>query len=165
LGVADLLLAYETLKDPRDLAEVIHLAAGFSAEVQLIGKAIDARHWKVSRKLRSWRPAILEGPEGIERVVTKRFEDVTAWASAARARGFAIVATVVEGGAAPRSSLPGGRLAVLFGEETAGLADGALALCDDRWTLPLGEGGKFYTVGQATALILGALLGTTRPSV
>lgn len=154
----DLLLAYDTLKDPRDLAEVIHLAAGVGAEVNLIGKSLERRHWKVLRKLRSWRPELAEEPRGIERIVPLRFESVAEWIAAARGRGFTVAGSVIEGGTAPWSGSTGERVAVLFGEETRGLDESALALCNHRWTLPLGPGGKFYTVGQATALILGGAL-------
>ena len=61
-----IILAYDTLKDPCDRAEVLHLAAGFSAEVHLIGKSLDPRHWKVLRKLRSWRPELAGRPEVTE---------------------------------------------------------------------------------------------------
>jgi hypothetical protein len=160
--LADLLLAYDTLKDPRDMAEVIHLAAGFGGEVELIGKSIDARHPKVLRKLRSWRPRLAERRGGID---LHRFAGVREWAEAARARGFVLAATVVEGGMPAWSDVAAGaRVAVLFGEETRGLRREAIELCDVSWTLPLGEGSSFYTVGQATALVLGGLDGARQRS-
>ena len=155
-----LVLAYDTLKDPRDLAEVIHLASGFGAELCLLGSSLEPTHWKVLRKLRSWRPDLTARPEAIARA---RFDGVRTWAEAMRARGLPIAGTVIQGGTAPwasrllRAPRPAG-LAVLFGEETHGLAPESLGLCDELWTLPLGEGGKFYTVGQATAVIVGATL-------
>jgi hypothetical protein len=157
-----IVLAYETLKDPRDLAEVIHFSAGLGAEVHLLGKSLDPRHWKVLRKLRSWRPDLSGRPSGIH---AKTYTDAAAWAQDVRARGFVIAGTVLEGGEAPWSgsleSAPAGAgasgIAVLFGEETHGLGQQARSLCDVLWTLPLGTGGRFYTIGQTTAMILGAL--------
>ena len=154
-SAVSLILAYDTLKDPRDLAEVIHLAAGFGAEVELIGKSIEAAHPKVLRKLRSWRPHLAERSGEIR---VRRFAHAGEWVEAARARGCYLAAALVDGGAAAWRGLPvGARAAVLFGEETRGLSREVAALCDARWTLPLGEGGRFYTIGQATALILGGL--------
>ena len=147
-----IILAYDTLKDPRDLAEVLHLAAGFSADVHLIGKSLDPRHWKVLRKLRSWRPELAGRPEEIR---AERFAEVSAWAAAVRERGCEIAGTVVEGGTRPWAGSGDGSIAVLFGEETRGLTEEARILCDHRWTIPLGPGGRFYTVGQATAVVLG----------
>ena len=152
---SSLILAYDSLKDPRDLAEVLHLATGLGAEVHLIGGSLDPRHWKVLRKLRSWRPRLAEAPSEIS---AERFEDAGAWAEHAQRRGFELVAAVVEGGDAPWSRHLAPKTAVLFGEETHGLSKESLALCSTRWTIPLGPGGRFYTIGQATALVLGAAL-------
>ncbi|HVR73138.1 MAG TPA: TrmH family RNA methyltransferase [Planctomycetota bacterium] len=150
-----IILAYDAIRDPRDLAEVIHLAAGFGAEVHLIGRSIDPRHWKVVRKLRSWRPALAERPLEIE---VKRFADVRSWSWEARSRGLEIAGTVLSGGGRPwtdSSERPlSPPVSVLFGEETRGLSPEAVSACGALWTLPL-AGGTFYTLGQATALILG----------
>jgi tRNA G18 (ribose-2'-O)-methylase SpoU len=109
------------------------------------------------RKLRSWRPRLAEKPEEI---TVTRFGSVADWARSMRAEGFSIVGTAIEGGALPWStpgSSPGPPLAILFGEETKGLSKDALLHCDRLWTLPLGQGGRFYTLGQATAAILGGM--------
>lgn len=153
MNARGIVLAFDTLRDPRDLAEVIHLAEGFGAEVHLLGESLDPRHPKVLRKLRSWRPRLAEDPSRIE---IARFPDVEAWAEAARLRGLEIIGTVLEGGEVPFEGRKLGRPAFLFGEETHGLPPRVREACDRLWTLPLGEGGRFYTVGQATALILGA---------
>ena len=147
-----LVLAYDCLKDPRDLAEVIHLAAGFGAEVHLLGKSLVPTHGKVLRKLKSWRPDLAERPESIG---ARRFPGAEAWFGEMRRLGFAVAGTVLEGGALPWSQPLGARVAVLFGEETHGLPESLLEECDGLWTIPLGPGGIFYTVGQATAIILG----------
>lgn len=151
-AVPALVLAYKTLMDPRDLAEVLHLAAGFGARVHLVGKSLDPGHWKVLRKLKSWRPSLANEPERIE---VELFDHVLAWAESVRSQNFMIAATVLEGGVRPWSDCKPNRFAVLFGEETHGLKPGEISLCDERWTLPLGTDGRFYTVGQATALVLG----------
>jgi len=154
-----IILAYDSIKDPRDLAEVLHLAAGFGAEVHLLGKSLSPSHWKVLRKLKSWRPRLAERP--LEMRVS-RLDLMLDWVKATRAQGFSIVGTVIEGGdrpgSEPASTLPRPRIAFLFGEETSGLSQEARAHCDHLWTLPLGVGGQFYTLGQATALILGGAL-------
>ena len=150
-----LVLACDTIVDPRDLAEVIHLAAAFGLEVHLLGKSISPRHWKVLRKLESWRPELARNPD---RIPAKVFPDTMAWACEMRASGFALVGMVVVAGSRPAPEAARGKAAILFGEETHGLSEDLLALCDHRWTLPLGPGGRFFTVGQATALILGSIL-------
>ncbi|MBI4600933.1 MAG: hypothetical protein HY721_03145 [Planctomycetes bacterium] len=153
-----LVLAYDGLRDPRDLAEALHLAAGLGAEVQLIGRSLEAGHWKVRRKLRSWRPDLSEAPE---QVAVARFPGFREWAAGARSRGLLIAGTVLSGGVIPWTSPEGAAMrdaAVLFGEETHGLGAEARRLCDVLWTIPLGPGGRFYTVGQATGLVLGARL-------
>ena len=150
--MSQLILAFDAIKDPRDLAEVLHLAAGFGAEVHLIGASISERHWKVLRKLRSWRPS-LAGEPG--RIAVTRWPAVAEWAQACRERGCRIAGTVLEGGSRPWSGAKHRDTAVLFGEESRGLKAQDRAACDELWTLPLGDGGRFYTVGQAAALILG----------
>jgi tRNA G18 (ribose-2'-O)-methylase SpoU len=162
------ILAYDTIKDPRDLAEVIHLAAGFGVEVHLIGKSLDPKNVKVSRRLRSWRRDPAADPCEFQ---ARRFDDVFRWAETVRARGFETVALTVEGGVPPwskvtMSGMPGlenrgppAGLAFLLGEETHGLSRRELAVCDQRWSIPLGPGGRFYTLGQTTAILLGGLLG------
>ena len=147
-----LVLAYDCLKDPRDLAEVIHLAAGFGAEVHLLGKSLDPAHGKVLRKLESWRPDLAERPQAIG---ARRFSGADGWLAEVRRLGFTVVGTSIEGGSLPWSDPLGARVAVLFGEETHGLPEGLLEQCDRLWTIPLGPGGRFYTVGQATAVTLG----------
>jgi len=151
-STTSIILACHTIKDPRDLAEVIHLAAGFDAAVHLLGKSLRPDHPKVLRKLRSWRPALAESPERIE---ARLFPDFDGWLGEIRGGGFSLVAAVVEGGVCPWSRPTRGKIAVLFGEETHGLPPEILAQCQHRWTIPLGPGGRFYTVGQAAALILG----------
>lgn len=156
-----LVLAYHALQDPRDLAEVLHLAAAFGAEVHLIGASLRADHPKVIRKLRSWRPGLAERPEGM---AVRRFPDLEAWVAAVHGEGYRIAATVVPG---PRAlpivagggPSPGARpLAVLFGEETHGLPAETVCAADEVWSFPLGEGGRFFTVGQTTALVLGRVV-------
>jgi tRNA(Leu) C34 or U34 (ribose-2'-O)-methylase TrmL len=154
VSTAPLILAYHALRDPRALAEVIHLAAGIGAETHLLGSSLAPDHPKVLRKLRSWRPPLAARPQEIR---SRRFDDYRLWVEAMQAAGVSIAAAVVEGGGRPWSSTPPGRLAVLFGEETHGIPRRLLAAADRRWTLPLGPGGRFYTIGQATALIVGGL--------
>jgi tRNA G18 (ribose-2'-O)-methylase SpoU len=151
-ATTSIILACHTIKDPRDLAEVIHLAAGFDAAVHLLGNSLRPDHPKVLRKLKSWRPALAEHPEKIEAKLFAHFGD---WLSEIRGGGFSMVAAVVEGGVRPWSWPSRGKLAVLLGEETHGLPPEILAECQHRWTIPLGPGGRFYTVGQAAAIILG----------
>jgi len=148
------ILAYNSIKDPRDMAEILHLAAGFGAEVHLLGKSLKPSHWKVLRKLRSWRPIFSEKPEEIP---ARSFPDARVWIRDAQARGFMVVATVLEGGIRPRLDASCKRIAILFGEETHGLPADLIGECNGRWTLPLGAGGRFYTLGQTTAVILGAV--------
>lgn len=150
-------LAFDTIKDPRDLAETLHLAAGFGAEVHLIGNSIEPTSYKVLRRLMSWRPELAQRPE---RLAARRFETVSSWAEAMKERDLEIIALAVEGGEPPWS-LPRSfsrRLAFLLGEETWGLSRSELACCGRRWSIPLGKGGRFYTLGQATALLLGGWL-------
>jgi hypothetical protein len=162
-----LVLAYYALQDPRDLAEALHLAAAFGAEVHLIGASLRPDHPKVLWKLRSWRPALAERPDGM---ALRRFPDPAAWLAAVCGEGYRIAATVVPGDADPSSArstaidsgATGERpahdtrpLAVLFGEETHGLPAELIRAADVLWSFPLGEGGRFFTVGQTTALVLG----------
>ena len=153
-----LILAYHALRDPRDLAEVLHLAAGHGAEVHLLGRSLAADHPKVLRKLRSWRPPFADDPATIP---VRRFAGGVLWAEEMRRASTTIVAAVVDGGEPPWSAPPDDRLAVVFGEETHGVPATLLAAAARRWTSPLGPGGRFYTVGQATGLILG---GAPRPA-
>lgn len=152
-----LVLAFDRLQDPRDLAEVIHLAAAASAEVHLIRGSLRPDHWKVLRKLKSWRPPCAEKPEDI---AVRRYESIDEWLDEARASGFFIAGTAIRGGLAPWSGPRPQRVAILLGEETHGLARSTLQRCDAVWTIPLGPGGLFFTVGQATALILGGWIAT-----
>lgn len=150
-----LVLAFDAIKDPRDLAEVIHLAAGAGAEVHAIGASISPRHWKVLRKLRSWRPDLAGDAD---RIRVAQWPSLAAWARACTAQGLRVAGTVVCGGKPPWSGPPAARLAVVFGEESSGLRQADLAICDELWTLPMGEGGRFYTVGQSAALVVGGWL-------
>lgn len=156
-----LALAYDTIKDPRDLAEALHLAAGFGAELHLLGRSLDPLHPKVLTKLRSWRPEL----EATLRFHSPaRFEGVEPWARKMREAGRGVVATAASGGAAPALPRGGAALAVLIGEETHGLSARELRACDEVWTFPLGPGGRFYTIGQTTALLLGLFSTAERAS-
>lgn len=155
--MSQLILALDAIKDPRDLAEVIHLAAGFAVEVHLIGDSISPRHWKVVRKLKSWRPDLAADPD---RISARHWPTVQDWVKGCKQRGCRIVGTVLTNGARPWSTASHADVALLLGEESHGLGPAARELCDELWTLPLGTGGKFYTVGQAAALLLGGWMPT-----
>ncbi len=67
--------------------------------------------------------------------------------------GLVPVATVVEGGAPP-DSLPGGRYAVLIGEEAAGLPDDVAAAASKRLTIPMPGGSESLNAAVAAAIVV-----------
>ena len=62
-----------------------------------------------------------------------------------------------EGAKVGVTSVDGKSAATVADEIVAEGGEAIAVACDERWTLPLGPGGRFYTLGQATALILGRI--------
>jgi len=60
--VNDFKLLFDTIKDPRDLAEVLHLAIATGREVDITGKSIRHDHKKVAGIIGSWKPGFKDMP-------------------------------------------------------------------------------------------------------
>jgi tRNA (guanosine-2'-O-)-methyltransferase len=105
--------------------------------------------FKVSRKVAMGSQKWLE---------IQRHSGIEAAYAALRARGFAIWASVVHGEAVPAAALPlAGPVALVFGNEHAGLSAAAAARADGRFRLPMYGFVESLNISVAAALGVSAV--------
>lgn len=117
---------------------------------------------------------VIPGPEGfkVSRRVAQgsqkwievtRHSDVDGAYRALRARGFEVWASAVHGDAVPVGDLPASRpVALVFGNEHAGLSRSAVSKADGRFHVPMFGFVESLNISVAAALALEAVVGSRR---
>jgi TrmH family RNA methyltransferase len=129
------------VQDPGNIGALIRTAAAFGMGVLLVGESADP-----------WSPKVLRSAAGGHFLTTIEHRSEIA-ISDLRGRGYHSVAAVTHGGVEPRALPIGERLAILVGNEAAGLPEEIREAADDRVTIPIRSG-----IGSLNAAIAGAIL-------
>ena len=139
-----LVLVFDSIRDPRDLAEVIHLGLAAGIRIELCGASLEPSHWKVINILDSWLPGYREEPK-LKHVTIHA--DFILRMKELKKQGYTIIGTT------PfakknlfKFNLSQGKHAIIFGTETSGLSKEKTALMDEMLCVPMKNNTKFFTI-------------------
>ena len=145
LGHADFNLLVEDVQDPGNIGSILRSAAAAGVAQVLLSK----------RCAFAWSPKVLRAGQGAHFAVDIHEDvDLREWATGFRASGGEIVATVVEGGTSLFATPLLKRLALVIGNEGAGLSEGVTTLATRRVTIPMPGGMESLNVAAAAAVCL-----------
>jgi len=137
-------LLLEDVQDPGNVGAMLRTAAAAGVEQVLLSP-----HCAFA-----WAPKVLRAGQGAH-FLTTIVEDVdlVAWARAFRPEGR-VIATVASGGTDLYAAAIPSRVAILIGNEGAGLSAALLAEADDRLTIPMPGGAESLNAAAAAAVVL-----------
>jgi TrmH family RNA methyltransferase len=140
-----LFLAALDITDPGNIGALTRTAHAAGARALLAVGASDPFHPRATRISRG----------SIFKLPVVAYDDAAALLADLRACGVAAVAAVAAGGAPlPEVVWPAGPLAVLMGNEAAGLPAEVVAAVDLQVTIPMAAGVDSYSVNAAAAIVL-----------
>jgi hypothetical protein len=148
----DFRLLFDTIKDPRDLAEVLHLAIATNRQVDITGKSIRHDHKKVAGVIGSWKPGFKQNPQmaGVEYA-----DDFFSKVSALKRQGYKIIGTTPNSGPSLfETDLSRGKQAIVFGTEVGGLSKKKMEVLDGIIRVPMQGGTRFYTLRTVVPVIV-----------
>jgi TrmH family RNA methyltransferase len=142
---ADFCLLIDDVQDPGNVGSMLRTAAAAGAAHVLMSK----------HSAFAWSPKVLRAGQGAQFCVAIHEDvDLPAWATAHRAAGGEVVATVATGGATVYQTALLGRLAVAIGNEGSGLSPALLATATQRVTIPMHRGVESLNAAAAAAVVL-----------
>jgi len=144
-AAADFCLLLDDVQDPGNVGSMLRSAAAAGvAQVML------SRHCAFA-----WSPKVLRAGQGAHfHLEIHEDADLAAWASAYRAAGGEIVATIAAGGVDLYSVPLTGRVAVAIGNEGAGLSPALAGIGTRRVTIPMPGGMESLNAAAAAAVCL-----------
>jgi TrmH family RNA methyltransferase len=141
----DFCLLIDGVQDPGNVGSMLRSAAAAGVTDVLLS----------SPSAFAWSPKVLRAGQGAHfRLRLHEDVDLPAWASAYRAAGGHVVATVVAQAGAIFATALTGRLALAIGNEGAGLSAALLAAADRRATIPMPGGFESLNAAAAAAVVL-----------
>jgi len=141
---ADFCLLIDDVQDPGNVGSMLRTAAGAGAAHVLMSK----------HSAFAWSPKVLRAGQGAHFCLDIHEDvDLPAWASAHRAAGGEVIATVASDGESLHAALRG-RLAVAVGNEGSGLSAALLAAATRRVTIPMHRGVESLNAAAAAAVVL-----------
>ena len=137
-------LLLEDVQDPGNVGAMLRTAAAAGVDQVLLSK-----HCAFA-----WAPKVLRAAQGAH-FLTTIVEDVdpVAWVEAFRPQGR-VVAAVAGGGADLYATAFPQRVAIVIGNEGAGLSKALLAAADARVTIPMPGGAESLNAAAAAAIVL-----------
>lgn len=149
----------EQVSNPDNVGTIFRSAAAFGADAVILSP--DSASPLYRKAIRSSIGAALTTP----------FSHGEPWSDALTAlkeAGFTVLALTVRGDTKPLDEAMRGlpadvRIALLFGAESTGLTDEALAISDVRVGIPMSEGMECLNVGAAAAIALHSVAPAIRP--
>ena len=140
----ELILLFDSLRDTRDAAEVIHLGLAFDLNIELTGSFIAPNNYKVMKILDSWLPGFKEKPLMAH---VKTFPDFFARIKILKSKGWKIIGT------SPNAEnnlfsfdLSKGKHVIVFGTEKSGLSESKLRIMDSVLSVPMKNNTNFLTI-------------------
>ena len=141
----ELIILCDSLRDPRDLAQLIHLSLATNTKLELTGSSLAPNHPKVLNIVNSWLPGFRASPN--LKLVSQR-GDFFRRVAELKKRGFAVAGTSShEGKPLFKAGLSKGKHAIVFGTETSGLSESKMKAMDSMLQVPMKNGTKFFTLG------------------
>ncbi len=142
---ADFCLLLDDVQDPGNVGSMLRSAAAAGVTQVLLSKHC----------VFAWSPKVLRAGQGAHfHLAIHEDVDLPAWATGFRAQGGAVVVTVAEGGADLFASTLGDRVALVVGNEGAGVSPALLAAASMRVTIPMPGGTESLNAAAAAAICL-----------
>ncbi len=148
----DVLLLFDALRDPRDMAQMIHLAIAAGVKIELSGNSISPNHPKVINIVDSWILGFKKSPN-LSMIENKgdyflRVEEL-------KKKGYAVLGTSSNFGEnIYKSDISKGKHAIVFGTETSGLSREKASVLDGVIKVPMKSPAKFFTICVVAPVIL-----------
>jgi hypothetical protein len=141
----DIILLFDSLRDPRDMAQMIHLGIAAGVSIELTGSSIPINNPKVIGILDSWIPGFKKKPS---------FEHVSFHPEfgkrigSLKKQGYTIIGTTSHPGTKSLFSfdMSSGKHAIVFGTETTGLNKDKQSLMDSMLAVKMISPTSFYTL-------------------
>ena len=144
-AAADFCLLLDDVQDPGNVGSMLRSAA--AAGVRQV--------WLSKRSAFAWSPKALRGGQGAHFCLDIHEDvDLAGWAADFRARNGEVIATVAEGGASLYDARLSGRIAIVIGNEGAGIDAALLAQATQRVTIPMPGGMESLNAAAAAAVCL-----------
>lgn len=138
-------LLLDDLQDPGNLGSVLRTAAAFGVDQVHLSK-----HCAFA-----WAPKVLRAGQGAHfQVEIHEDADLVGWAGAYRAAGGAVVATVASGGVAPAALRLAAPVAIIVGNEGAGVSAALRAQASAEATIPMPGRTESLNAAAAAAVVL-----------
>jgi RNA methyltransferase, TrmH family len=142
---ADFCLLLEDIQDPGNVGSILRTAAAAGVAQVLLSK-----HCAFA-----WSPKVLRAGQGAHFHLEIREDvDLVAWAAAYRDERGDVVASVAKGGASLFATPLAGRLALVIGNEGAGISPALSAMATRRVTIPMPGGIESLNAAAAAAVCL-----------
>ncbi|MFA5125832.1 MAG: TrmH family RNA methyltransferase [archaeon] len=139
-----LVLLFDSLRDPRDLAQMIHLGLAAGIEIELTGSSLPPTHQKVINIIDSWIHNFRDNQELSHVSIHSDFEKRI---KALKKQGYGIMGTSSQKGSNLfQADLSKGKHVIVFGTETSGLSKEKMDLMDKILRVPMQNNTKFFTI-------------------
>ncbi len=146
-----LILLFDSIRDPRDLAEMILLGLALDVKIELTGSSLSPNHFKVLRIVNSWIPSFKEKPM-LENI--KMNGDFSKRIAELKKQGYSIIGTSPNAKKSLfKSDLSSGKHVIVFGTETSGLSKEKMALMDEMVLVPMKPPASFFTIRAVAPII------------
>jgi TrmH family RNA methyltransferase len=144
-GFADFSLLLDDVQDPGNIGSILRSAAAAG-----VAQVLLSTHCAFA-----WSPKVLRAGQGAHFAVDIHEDvDLAEWGRAYRDGGGDIIATVVDGGTSLFEAPLGRRIALVIGNEGAGLSQSLGELATQRVTIPMSRGVESLNVAAAAAICL-----------
>ena len=139
-----IVLLFDSLRDPRDLAEMIHLSLAADLQIELTGSSLPPTHQKVINIIDSW---ILDFRNNQDFSHVSIHSDFAKRITALKKQGFTIVGTSPNAKKSLfEADFSKGKHVIVFGTETSGLSKDKMSLMDEVVCVPMKNKTKFFTI-------------------
>jgi hypothetical protein len=147
----NLILLFDSIRDPRDLAEMILLGLALDVKIELTGSSLLPNHFKVLRIINSWIPGFKDKPK-IDNV--KTYVDFSKRIASLKKQGYTIIGTSPNAKKSLfKTDLSNGKQAIVFGTETSGLSKEKMSLMDEIVLVPMKPPATFFTIRAVAPLV------------
>ncbi|MFH0970888.1 MAG: TrmH family RNA methyltransferase [Candidatus Diapherotrites archaeon] len=152
----DARILVDTIKDPRDMAEIIHLAIATNREVDVTGNSISHTHPKVLRQIDAWKPGFRKNPSVSNVHYEHNFFDRIKYL---KSIGYTIIGTSPHFGESLfHTNFAKGNQLIVFGTEVGGLSKEKMAVMEKIVNVPMLNQTRFYTLRTILPIVIHEVL-------
>jgi hypothetical protein len=146
------ILLFDSLRDPRDLAQMIHLGLAAETKIELTGSSLPPEHNKVINIIESWIPNFRDEQKLSHVSIHKDFSKRIL---ALKKQGYKIIGTASNAKKTLfETNLSRGKHCIVFGTESSGLSKEKLSLMDEIICVPMKNNTRFFTIGTIAPVFL-----------